>query len=218
MGILALLLAVTVPAFRGINQGGSRRAAVSNLMGVLDRARMMAVSDGLSTYVAFACKPPGGNGPYVNPNLYGRAYAIFQDQDNVNFGIVQRTPWLYLPDGVAFKVDQGIPSITGRALGDTDPAFPATGAAATVGAGTVKLPYWKFDSTGALDQQTTSNNLRMFLFSGHVDSNGNEISTQNTGGTASTTASLLDEIDVNQVTGRAKYIVDQANNLATPGT
>ena len=179
MAIIALMLLVTLPAFRGFNQAQGRRGAVGNLMGVLDRARMMAISDGLPTYVVFARKPIRDGTP-VNPKLWGQAYAIFQDKDDINFGIVQRTPWLYLPIGIALKMDATAPTGTDASATTTattasvtdqllttqgnDPVFPVTGPAlsgsATSATG-VLLPYWKFDNTGAvairsLDPQVAS--------------------------------------------------------------
>ena len=242
MGIIALLLVATLPAFSGFGQSQSRRGAVGNLMGVLDHARMMAISDGLPTYVVFAV------GSQVNAKLVGRAYAIFQDQDNINFKVVQRTPWMYLPDNVAFKVngtdhdtvsgtDAATASVTNQKPDQTtDPVFtlsgaalPSSGTAAQTGtppAG-VQLPYWKFDNTGMVAEKSLNvpdpqgnGYYRVLLFIGHDDANGQETSTQSNGGANNKTASRLEEIDVNPVTGRAKYVVDPMNNLAptpTPG-
>ena len=250
MAIIVVMLLVALPAFSGFNQGESRRGAAANLMAVLDRARMMAVSDNLPTYVVFADKISGGS-QQVNPNLWGRAYAIFQDQDNVTFNVTQRTPWLYLPNNVAFKTN-GQAAVAGDGSGNgsdessvtcitpvstsnyTDPTFVVTGSAlpsGTTGSLSVQLPYWKFANTGAVDPSWVSahtgagqpqNPLRALMFTGYVDGNGNEVSTQrastksNTNGVSNQAAQLLEEVDVNQVTGRAKYIVDPFNNLATP--
>ena len=211
ISIIVLLLLVTVPAFRGFNQSQSRRGAVSNLMGVLDHARMMAVSDGTATYVVFATPTK-----QINANLWGRGYAIFQDSDNVNFNLVQRTGWMYLPTGIGFLQDAGTHSITNRAPGATDPAFPVTGAARpanATGGTTAQLPYWKFDSTGAVDRQTTPDDLRLLLFPGFFDETGKTVFQGQGGSNGTVTASQLEEIDVNPVTGRAKYNVDPSNNL-----
>lgn len=218
MGVISLLLLVTLPALRGINQSQSRRGAVGNLMAVLDQARMMAISGGCSTYVVFACHT--SSTPQLSPSLWGRAYAIFQDSDNVNFKPVQRTPWLYLPTGMAFKKDDNIPCITNRMLGGSDPVFPVgnTFLSDSAGAAGVQLPYWKFDSTGAVDTQTPES-LRVLLFPGFIDANtGAEVPTENAHGKGNVTAAQFEEIDVNPATGRAKYIPDPANNLSTPSS
>ena len=234
MGIIALLLLATLPAFNGFGQSQSRRGAVGNLMGVLDHARMMAISDGLPTYVVFAV------GSQVNPNLVGRAYAIFQDQDNINFKVVQRTAWMYLPDNVAFKVNgtdnvgssATTASVTNQAPATTDPFFPLSGAAlpttGTSASNGVQLPYWEFDNTGMVAQKSLSvpdpqgnGYYRVLLFNGSDNASGQETSTHNNAGFGNTKAAQLEEIDINPVTGRAKYVVDPLNNFAptpTPGT
>ena len=206
MGVVSVLLAVALPNLRGLNQSAGRRNAVTGVMNALERARVMAITDGRATYVAFACKT--SNGTQVNAKLWGRAYAIFQDKDNTSFQPVQTTPWLYLPDSMAFKVSS-IPSVTNRPLGTDDPAFPLL---AVAGTGKAQLPYVKFDATGMADQQT-SDYLRVLMFPGTVDGNGSEVATQS-GGT--TTTVMLEEIDLNPMTGRARYVVDPLDNLATP--
>ena len=98
--------------------------------------------------------------------------------------------------------------------------FSITGAALPTGGAngqTAQLPYWKFDNTGAVDEQT-SQYLRLLLFVGSINDQGKESSTQNNGSAGNTQPAKLEEIDLNSVTGRARYIVDPANNLATPGT
>ncbi len=232
MGILVVLLAVTVPTFKGLNQGGARKAAVSNLMGALDRARTMAVSEGKAAYVVFyaARNPPIGALTDPGSTPWGSAYAIYQDLDNVNFAPVQRTPWIPLPSGVSFKVDTSnqMTSITNvldlfNAQGDPDvastdnsapPAFPVSKAASRDKAH-LFLPFLKFDATGALDEKLINqpaNYLRILMFPGYLKADGTEIATQSGG---ASNPGTLEEIDVNPVTGRAKYVVNSADNLST---
>ena len=62
---------------------------------------------------------------------------------------------------------------------------------------------------------------RLLLFTGKVDDQSNEISTQSNGGKNNLNASQIEEIDLNPVTGRARYVVDPLSNLvnsATPAT
>ena len=220
MGIIVLLLAATLPALRGLNQSESRRGAVGNMMGVLDRARMMAISDGLATYVVFSCPT---DPTQINADLRGRAYAIFEDGDNVTFIPTQKTPWMSLPKGMAFKVKADVANdcISARfaslAPTPTDLSFPLTVAASPSGSGgnSVQMPYWKFDATGAVTEQKY---LRLLMFPGSIDAGGNEVSTQVIGGSATEKGHLLEEIALNQATGRAKYIIDPANNLSTPSS
>lgn len=222
MGILTILLVVTVPAFRGLNQGGARRAAVNNLMGMLDHARTLAVSDGKATYVVFyasGTQVSGAQTDVVN-GPWGRAYALYEDHDNVSFNPEQKTPWTYLPAGMAFKVDSQIPSVTNKTPDGT--FFPVSPAFATGGATTLQLPYWKFDNTGAIAESTLNGNssnatyLRVLMFPGSLKADGTEAATQQGASGSNLVAATLEEVDLNPVTGRAKYIVNPADNLVTP--
>ena len=224
MGIIVLLLAATLPALRGLNQSESRRGAVGNMLGVLDRARMMAISDGLATYVVFACPADPSQ---INADLRGRAYAIYEDSDNVTFTPTQKTPWMQLPKGMAFKVNASDPTYTSVTNCQVLLAFSLTGSAAAGGPGTsasVALPYWKFDGTGVVVDPPAPPSVdanfyrRLLIFPGVIDASDNEISTQNSGGPGNKQSTLLEEIDVNTATGRAKYIIDPANNLSTPSS
>ena len=238
MGIIAVLLLATLPAMRGLSDSGSRRGAVGNMMAVLDRARMMAISDGLCTYVVFASKPAAGgtSSGSVNAALWGHAYAIYEDSDNVSFIPVQKTPWMFLPRGVAFKVTEDVTAtaasnapahsiLTCFAITPpqtTDPSFPLSTAS---GSGSVQLPYWKFDSTGIAtvpasiqSPQKPSDYMKLLMFPGFINADGTEVSTQNTTGAGNKQPAQLEEIDVNPVTGPAKYITDPTNNLSTPSS
>ncbi len=222
MGIIVILLAATLPALRGLSQSESRRGAVGNMMGVLDHARMMAISDGLPTYVVFAGKTP--TDPQINAECWGRSYAIYQDSDNAAAAPVQKTPWMNLPKGVSFKVNDDIaPSILTcykrMAAQTTDPEFHLTKA---VGDGNAKLPYWKFDNIGNVTvpasiqtPQRSEDYLKLLIFPGFIDANGNEVAAQNLSGGTDQQKMQLEEIDVNPATGRAKYIIDPANNLTS---
>ncbi len=235
MGIIVLLLVATLPALRGLNQSESRRGAIGNLLGVLDQARMMAISNGLATYVVFACP---ANASQVNPDLLGRAYAIYQDNDNVSFTPVQKTAWLPLPKGIAFKVQAvtdgaAVPNdcISARFVDATptaaDLSFALSNAAlsANTSSGTsVQMPYWKFDSTGTVTEQKY---LRLLIFPGSVvassDKGGQEVPTsQSTNTAGGPSHGQFEEIDMNPATGRAKYIIDPynnlSNNLSTPSS
>ncbi len=219
MGVVSVLLVAALPAFKGLGRATSQRGAVGTMLGVIDRARMMAVSDGLPTYVVFACPAPGGGNSF-KPDLLGTAYAIFEDHDNINFTPEQRTPWMKLPTNVALKIndnDGQHGSVTTQPLSDKDPVFAVTPAALIPGASaSMQLPYWKFDSTGAVVNVQDAHYLRVLLFSGVISTTGTEIPTQTSSGGATKGDPLLSEIDVNTATGRAKFIVNALDNLATP--
>ena len=210
MGVVSVLIAIAVPNMRGINQTAARRNAVTGVMNALDRARVMAISDGRATYVVFARKTDGPT--QVNSSLWGQGYAIFQDKDNIDFQPIQITPWLYLPNSMAFKVNN-ILSVMNRPIDGNDPEFPLT---ASAGTGKARLPYMKFEPTGMVDDRSISQSseyLRVLMFPGSISSSGAEVANQS-GGVS--TAVLLEEIDIKPMTGRAQYVADPVDNLATP--
>lgn len=220
MGIISVLLAVTIPALKGLHGAGSRKSAVRTLMGALDQARMLAISDGRATYVVLAGPPLAGRGPQVEASLFGRAYAIFED--NADFEPVQRTQWLYLPKGVSFKIknDGGsTASLMNRPASQAtpDPAFAVKPPGSDSAAVKVQLPYVRFDSTGAPDIQQ-ADYLRILLYEGFNTAPDIEVSTRKVTG-AGQQRSGLDEVRINPATGRAKYILSPADNLqAQPAT
>ena len=130
---------------------------------------------------------------------------------------------MHLPKGMAFKAKADVANdcisarFSSQPPAAADISFPLSAAALPAGAGTTSmpLPYWKFDGTGAVSEQTY---LRLLIFPGFIDASGNEISTQNSAGQGNKSSSQIEEIDLNQATGRAKYIIDPANNLSTPSS
>ncbi len=198
-------------------------------MGVFEQARTVAISEGRSTYVAFVSMPMGQtqNAAGVAPTMWGRAYAVFEDpiltDTSTSFLPVQRSSWLYLPVGVAFKSDHSNTSVASL----TDSA-PPTGDAtqfkvpASGGPASLKLPYLKFDSTGQIIDHVSnqvldpgSAFLRVLLFEGTTDSSGTEVATRRTPGTTGANAKYaLDEILLKSATGRARYTFNPSYNLA----
>ena len=214
MAIIAILLGVTIPAIRGINGTGSRKSAVRTMMGVLDQARMLAISDGKATYVVFAGSNLVGT---AADTMVGHSYAVFED--NASFAPVQRSAWINLPAGVSFKVASDFDTLVNRPLAASEPTFnvvsPKGGEAVTV---TRQLPYIKFDSTGAVDaalaNDAEAQHFRVLLFDGIVTSTGTENSTRSASTDLTRQNFLFDEIRINPATGRAKYTLDPSDNLS----
>lgn len=216
-GIILILTTITAMAVRGFNGGLSRRAAVGNLMGVLDQARTIAISDGRPTYVVFVSAPSGHmqNAPGLPDTMWGRAYALFEDKEvtdgmsAADFSPGQRSAWMYLPSGVAFQCS-GVPSLTASLPAPDDPtAFPVRSA-------TLSLPYLKFDATGQIVDHNGelvdagSPCLRLLLFEGVATGTGVEIVTRRT----ADPSYAFDEILLHATTGRAVYTLDPVNNAA----
>ena len=234
IAIASILVGLLVLGVRGISGGTSRRSAVGTLMGVLEQARGVAISDGRVTYVVFVSAPngaaPSGTSG-VAATMWGRAYAIFEDPvltdatTATNFQPQQRSNWLYLPTGVAFKSAQvGTPaSLTDSAPATQDVTkfkVPATG-----GPVTISLPYVKFDPAGQIVDHVNnppqvldpgSTLLRLLLFEGMANSTGAETVIRRNAGTSGANAKYgLDEILLKPMTGRAKYTLDPSYNFAT---
>ena len=202
-------------------------------MGVFDQARTVAVSEGRSTYVVFVSMPPGQtqNPAGVASTMWGRAYALFQDpvltdsSTATTFLPVQRSSWLYLPVGVAFKSDYSNTSV--HSVTDSAPATEDTTQfkiSTSSGSVSLKLPYVKFDSTGQIVDHVTNQVLepssalaRVLLFEGMTDSSGTEISVRRSSSTTGSNVKYeLDEVLLKPTTGRARYTFDPSYNLATP--
>lgn len=238
MGIAVILTTLTALAVRGINSTSSRHAAVGNLMGLLEQARMVAISDGRATYVVFASVARGQTSiqdtSVLNATLWGRGYALYEDpvlQDTStkdNFVPVPRSTWLSLPTGVAFKSDSSgdntPPSVTASVRDANDPTTFFVTSRATGTQTSVKLPYVKFDATGEVVDyngnvvDATSPSLRVLLFEGTADSSSVEISTRRAAERSGADGKkyAIDEIVLKPTTGRAHYSLDPIQNFATP--
>ena len=219
---------------RGFNSTTNRHAAVGTLMGILDQARTVAVSDGRATYIVFMSAPRGQDqsNAGVPARMWGRAYTLFEDpvlQDTStasSFLPQQRSAWLYLPTGIAFKCDDGTDattaSLTATQTTSNDPQFtvPVPGSSAKA----LSLPYVKFDATGQIvnaagqvlnpGDPTDQQKLRILLFEGTTSSAGAEVATRRSAGTTGNNIRFaFDEIMLKPTTGRAQYTFDPSNNL-----
>lgn len=229
VAVVSVLMGLLALGARGLGSGTGRRAAVGTLMGVFDQARAVAVTDGRATYVVFV-SAPGGAAPdgagQVAAAMWGRAYAVFEDPVLTDaaaddFRPRQRSGWLSLPAGVAFKSDHGDApaSLTDSAPGANDArvlfAVPAAG-----GSVALPLPYAKFDASGQIVDHTASSQimdpgsalLRVLLFEGASDAAGAESATRRD--TAAGPGYALDEILLRPTTGRARYTLDPSYSLA----
>ena len=134
VAIILILVSASIFSLRGGGSAMNRHAAVGTLMGVFDQARMTAVSDCRSTYVVFTSEPKGQTQDTTAfpDTMWGRAYALFEDPiltdtttaasttSTNSFNPVQRSAWMFLPTGVAFKCDSTTdntpPSVTATVL------------------------------------------------------------------------------------------------------
>jgi Tfp pilus assembly protein FimT len=95
VGIMALLMAVTMPAFSSMMKGAGVEGAARNICQVLKMARSFAINN--REYVAVVMPNKGLNDTYHN-----RAYKIcIVDGSNTFKRWVQGEKWNFLPNGVA---------------------------------------------------------------------------------------------------------------------
>ena len=229
--IIGILTALTVLGIRGGNGTISRKAAVGNLMGVLDQTRMIAISEGKPAYMVFASAPRTQTDLVTNTlsdSMWGRAYSVFVEADSTSatpFVPQQRSQWLYLPTGVAFKSDTSDytpPNVTATARSSSDQTAFTVPSRTSNATQPLKLPYIKFDATGQVvdyNGNLVDSNaacLRLLLFQGAASNTGVESVTKQPvkNGTGSANYSL-DEILLKPTTGRAQYTLNPVNN-STP--
>ena len=75
LAILAILLAMSVPALNGLTSQAGRRGAVNMVLGAFEQARVAAILNQTATYVVFVTEDQPGN----ERHLY-RAFRIYRDK------------------------------------------------------------------------------------------------------------------------------------------
>jgi prepilin-type N-terminal cleavage/methylation domain-containing protein len=184
VAVLAIIMAVTMPAVTSLSKSSSRRAAVTLTLSTLDQARALALSRGGIHYLVLADL----NAAW--PEEYRcRAFAIFQEVYNPAASRYDRFPvtaWTLLPTGVAFKPDADTVFAGAREVFYCKPA-----------GGDLAMPCFKFSSVGTLEEPTDTNLARLRLFEGFF--NGLQPVATNRAGAAGE-----EVLRISLVTGRAK--------------
>ncbi len=201
IAILTLLLVAIVPAVNSLSHSSGRKAAVSNLLNVLEQARSQAIKDGRSTYLAFAAQPSNGStitDQQIIDRYFYHSYAIFEDDPaDATKPKVQITSWKLLPTGISLRSEI---SFSGGST--TTNASWTSSAFAFTPAGTTpqNFPFMEFDSSGALVSPVPlaigAINLR--LFEGYVTGTSEH-------STTGSKANKDEVIKIATVTGRASY-------------
>src|SRR5947208_4957153 len=101
IGIIAIMLAVGIPAINSLSKSSGRKAALGNLLGALEQARSEAIKSGSATYLVFPDNIPGADATMTDRYAY-RGYAIFQD-DPTNTIPQQLSNWRTLPTGISIR-------------------------------------------------------------------------------------------------------------------
>ena len=149
VGIMGLLAAVAVPALKGLTGSGSRKQALSQVMGALEIARNTAISNGTNAAVIF---------PDLNfasqPYRYRSMAVISWDTTNSTNGTNSMLgSWITLPQGVVLhdaQINQ-LPSLTNRTALIIPPA--------TNSSPTANLRAIVFQSDGGLVEDYYTNTL-----------------------------------------------------------
>jgi len=192
MGVIAILLVVIVPSVNSISKSNARKAAVSNLLGVIEQARATALRDGQTTYVAFPDQIPGATGDVgMTQRYYYRSFAIFEDDPNTG-SVKQVTPWKSLPTGVSLRHE----SVDYLANTPMVFSFSPGGSGAKA-----PFPCLKFNSNGEVDASTTrdptqtTGTIQFGVFEGYVENGSNKYTSK---------ARITDSVAVTRLTGRAE--------------
>lgn len=104
VGIMAIIIAITLPAFRGIGRGAGMRSAIVELKTTLSLARQWGITHRKKTCVVFVPLYTTPNN--ISTNLYKvyKAYNVFcvTGETNGNFYGYYVKDWTYMPPGVVF--------------------------------------------------------------------------------------------------------------------
>lgn len=167
MAVLAVLAAVTLPAVSSLSRNSSRRSAVNLVLSTLDQVRGMAITQNGNFFLALA-----DSNPDWPENYRSRSFAIFQEEYQSKTGrynILPVTGWTVLPEGISFKPDAD--TIFANTTTETFYCQPASKE--------LKLVFFKFNTTGSLDEPANSTFARLRLFEGTLNKAGNVVSTNN---------------------------------------
>ncbi|MFH0952980.1 MAG: prepilin-type N-terminal cleavage/methylation domain-containing protein [Verrucomicrobiota bacterium] len=101
IAIMAIVVAITIPAFRGLGRGAGAEGAITQLRTTLSLARQWAVTHRQRTYVVFPDRAINYSG--IENQLYKacKAYAVLAASGDARQGRYIKE-WTFLPQGVVF--------------------------------------------------------------------------------------------------------------------
>jgi len=97
VGIMGLLAAVAVPALKGLTGSGSRKQALSQLIGALEIARNTAINSGTNAAVIF----PDSTFALGDAYKYRSMAVVAWNVTNSNAPATMVGSWIALPQGIA---------------------------------------------------------------------------------------------------------------------
>lgn len=102
IGIMAVIITLTVPAFRGMGRGQKMNTALSSLKTTFSLARQWAISHRDTVYVVFPDSSWSGDSSQEdNDRKKYNSYGVFSDNEGNYI-----KEWTYLPEGVVFDENQ----------------------------------------------------------------------------------------------------------------
>jgi len=144
IGIIAVLSALALPAMQGLLGASGKRGGVNTVVNAIERARLAAIENGVSSYVAFA---PITAHPEVNT----RALMVFREPKEGETNRVGLTRWMQLPPGVAYgNPPSGVATNTSWA---DLPRLPSPTGAVSSG----NMPVIRFDRFGRVPPLSQAN-------------------------------------------------------------
>jgi type II secretory pathway pseudopilin PulG len=163
IGIISVLLVAVIPVVNTLSKSSGRKAAISNLLGAIEQARIQAIKDGQATYVVF---PTFTGGTQATLDRYHhKSYAIFEDDPANPTTPKLLTNWKTLQAGVALR-SAGAGKLSDlTAASALTPAFtPTFGPESTA---TAVFRCIKFNSTGEVESPPS--NVSLTVFEGYVN-------------------------------------------------
>ena len=204
IAVIAIMIAMMLPAISGFSSTVGRRGAVNVLMNTFEQARVAALMSGQNVYVGFA----NNQLPSDKQDMYYASFIVFRDATDEEKAASPTTKyvvlkkWTRLPKNIAFKrIDSSLVPSSGGNLpitpSDLNSALPAS---YQLGG---NIPGIVFNSSGAIEGGSSP--LQLFLYEGYY-LNGQDNYTRNKADQA-TSSGLFEKITFSRYTGRAQLDV-----------
>jgi len=201
VAVVAIMMALMLPAIAGFSSTAGRRGAVNILMNTFEQARIAAIESGQTVYVGFADED------FPVEDMRYAAFVVFREATdeeksaNANRKFVVLKKWTRLPKNISFKrVDSSLVPMTtaSSTIPDIDKLKNELGSAFSAWTG--NCPVVAFNSSGAVAQPAS--NLRIYLYEGYY-AGGNDNFTRNKN-VQESPSGLFEQISLSRYTGRAQ--------------
>jgi len=151
--VLAIISAMAILGARtadGFFRSTGRRAAIGQVLGLLEQARMKALASGRPVYVAFADAT-------CPEEQRWRALALFEEGEDPAAPLTAISPWVRLSGRMTFATGLATPSITDAPEAVDSRLF------ALSGGGERSLPYLKFNPAGGIDYPVQAEAAHLYI-------------------------------------------------------